>query len=59
MQSHDDNQRPTEGDPDGRRNTEQSPDQNADRLAHTPVPDLAHGTVCLSAGLTGKGGLLA
>ena len=56
MQSHDNDQCATQGYSDGRRNAEQSAAQSSDKLECPQVPDVANRTVCLSAGLTGKGG---
>lgn len=56
MQSHDNDQCTAQSDFDGRRNAEQSAAQSSDRVECTQVPDVANRTVCLSAGLTGKGG---
>jgi len=56
MQPHDSNdQRPPEGTADGRRDAERRTDDSAAGLAPAPIPDVADGTVCLSATLTGAG----
>ena len=60
MQAHDSNdQRPEESNSDGRRDTEPRTTQNSVGLALEAVLDLGNRTVCLSAGLSGKGGVSA
>lgn len=60
MQTHDSNdQRPTEGTTDGRRDTERCAEEGATGLAPAPIPDMGNRTVCLSATLSGKGGAAA
>jgi len=56
MQPHDSNdQRPAQEPIDGRRDTERITDDSATGLAPAPIPDVADGTVCLSAKLIGSG----
>ena len=60
MQPHNSNdQRTPESDSNGRWDAEQSAVQGASGLVLPQVPDVANRTVCLSAGLTGNGGVTA
>lgn len=52
------NQRAQEEPVDGRRDSERGSSQDAPALAPQLPADSTHRTVCMSAGLTGRGGVV-